>query len=1327
METGNSSNHSVFDQITKLAVLLLQDELSEAEKTAAIAIVPPPASVARKRSQIYESVLRRQLAADLAKRPRFRTPRLPQCQKLLNELCANLEAELGADVGRCLQSICTSKDDQKSEENQGLKGDGVERQERKFRMLVPKPLRLEQSNGELQPPVFDLKYLRSVEQMRSSMQPIHFRRQTNYLPNNFDAMPKPSRNEKNIELNCSILNDSMARMKEHKMEKKRVKFNLPAQNKCKTFPPDIKANRMPKKPWSQLKKNFISDVNAGNELKWHRDHTLELYFIELPNLIDHLKYNAAGLQSTTFIRTDDGRFVLKPNTTLSNVQSEVLDEFVQPFLASGDAYRNLCDRTQWHGTLNHCERPLNRALRQAIIVFLANSRQFLLSVSANSLLQLLHITGPAMQMLQQLNKLFHDDFRMNIAKGINGAGLLSFVWSAIKMSVNSEYSQLLLYLLRSLAVTYYGQLERWIYQGELDEPFNELFINGCMPHSIHERSKEFFDRGYYLRPDAVPAFLVGCEQTILQCGKYNRLLQTYNAQHVVFKLKHLELVVCMSEEQLSEMTQKLEQHYKQLMQNIQNPFKMKSIVDEYTASSQRFGNRMWDCTQAHIADWKQRQKHLQLIADAAKQRRYDELNEQQEQQQQERLEQRRNELVIELAYQGQCDQLEEQRLQRHKQALQEQIAALEKVTIPLESTKVAISPDDSTSSNRSYLSCEEADSELLLKCKPNSETVLSKNQSEDVLNSNDNDNNNDDGDMARNRMRNLCSDQFQECYIQVKLNQGTTTTSASGYSDAKANRLRVLSCTDELTQRPPDMNMNLEELSDLQRNRQRMHQHNKFSSLNSDDDDGQGEREQRLLHSDTELEHRHPIRDDSKLIEASDNGLHLPLERHKLYVETAQDTSTPMSTTSDVEAEPFANAIPNEVVDAANNNNIKRRIHSDINHVNTDPPISSVSTGVTEPDTVTEGEVKPMFSLKPLAKPVQPTIAHDPFMIKRYMQLSVMVPLNAHLSLLRNEVLRIFQDLNVFEHFCQLRNYFFLLDGEFGTQLIASILQQIESGVAPHNLCNRGTLDSIVNNAIGNRMAEGTCAALVADNLELNSTHIPESFDLMSIDLLSIFQLTCKVDWPLNLVISVETMAKYGQIFSHLIKLRHVNYMLERAYRHLQQLSKLHGWSMQRSSHYRNLQMVRHKLAHFVITLQNHLETTVLQATWKSFTDELCAVDSIEGLYQRHVEYLKKIAFLSLLNRRSAKFRETIDSILVIALRFCKILHSKPFVLNEEQKFEHPRYKRLIFEEGEFEKFMRYAIYLGNKVAASGYQEQMVNLIRIINFNNYYTVSESTN
>lgn len=720
------------------------------------------------------------------------------------------------------------------------------------------------------------------------------------------------------------------------------------------------------------------------------------------------------------------------------------------------------------------------------------------------------------------------------------------------------------------------------------------------------------------------------------------------------------------------MRQELELHYDQIRQKIK-PFKMQTILEEHIENSRRYGNRMWDCTQSFIATWKQELLDLQLEADNKKKRRYEELNEQREQQEQVRLEQQRSELMLELEYQHKSSKMEEQRLQQKKKELEEKVAALkQKITTPMATTDVA-SPDDSTSSSRSFVSCEEPDIEIeadkretaevappspvevaepnpVEVAQPNPDEIVESNLA-DVINSNES-----DKSLARNRMRNNSSEQFQACQMKVRLHQ-VAPTSAASYTDAELNRMRVLNCTEQqLSTKLPDKNMNIEDLTDLQRNRLRMHHHNNFSSFNHEDEVN-SDSEKRLLHSDSELarNRRRVMEGDFTISGGLGNTLHLPLQPQDPSVESTLDIGTPMSITSDVEIDV---QIPEEVIDAANNNNTNSRIViSDQEEIEEAPIVTEPA-----PQILPAPKEKSVFSLpitrsegeQSLAASPMEEIGHNPFLVKRYMQLSVLLPVKMHLSLLRNEVLRIFHEQRIYDYFCDLRKYFFLLDGEFGTVLIGEILGRIESGSVPHSLCQKGVLDSILNNALANRAIEGSESALVADNLALNCTTIPESFDLMDINALSIFKLECKMEWPLNLVLSVEAMEKYGQIFSHLIKLRHISYIMERTYQDFQQSSRLHGRRLQQSAQYRHLQMIRHKLSQFVFTLQNHLVTNALEGTWKTFTDDLIAVGSVEELYQRHVDYLKEIAFFSLLNRRSVKFRETIDSILVIALRFCK-------------------------------------------------------------------------
>ncbi|KAH8411093.1 hypothetical protein KR222_002373 [Zaprionus bogoriensis] len=1073
-------------------------------------------------------------------------------------------------------------------------------------------------------------------------------------------------------------------------------------------------------------KHFISDKNISNELKWHQDHTLVLYVIELSDLIDHLKKAAAGLQSETFLCTAEGLLSLRSGISIKSVLPEVLADYAQPFLFSGNAYRSLKARFQCVQPPSGVEHPMHRALRHAIIVFLTNTRLFLLSQPANTLSELLRSSTPTMQLLRQLEQLFQHNHNPVLAAGGSGANLLSNLWSAIDASVNRQYLYLLTFLLKSLCETYFGQLQRWIYMGEIDEPFNELFIRSCSGRSLDRRSKEFFDRGFHVLSDVVPGFLSGYEMAVLQCGKYNCLLRTYKAEHLVFSLKHPDLVVCLSELELQKMRNNLEIHYNRVMHNVK-PFSIKNIFEQRAESMQSFGNRMWNCTQEHLIAWDLRQRELQLKANAEIKRRNDLLTQQISNDQNIRLEKQRMGIIDELVYQRNCDNVEEQSLLQNKEAIEREVADLQKNLLRTESGPIVISPNESSSSCRSFVSClEEPNLEEILKEKPSesSGSVLKQYAFESHEN-NLNDN------ATRNRERNMSSVQFRSCQTLVELHQHHPKSISS---EAEHNRFRVLNCTDLRAQLPPDENMNLEEISDLQRNRQRMHHHYKFGSTNSNEDEisdlGKNDKQTNTL---TASNHRHVLENDLN------KGLDLLLEEPMLKVFNSIPLlpATPMSTTSDMEVDFFKDAIPIADGDAANNNSHENQT-ADMVYCSTDKPsVLGVSSQKADELLVNHKRKREisLSSLQLQRKSAENTErmklgAKNSFIIKHYVKQSILIPLKMHLSLLRNEVLRIFHELNIYEHFLHLRNYFFLLDGEFGNQLVCGILRNIEAGMEPRCVCQKGILDSILNNALGSRASDlggvrsgADALALFVENLTLNCSNIQDFFDPMNIDALSAFTLHWKLNWPLNLIISVESLSKYTQIFSHLLKLRHVSVMLDRSYQYLQQLGKLHGRALFMSAQYRYLQMVRYKLSHFLITLQNHLDTNVFQVTWQAFNEKLCSVDSVEGLYHRHAEYLKQIVFLCLLNRQSAKFMENIEGVLVIVLRFCKTLHSQTFVLDKGQQFVHPRYKSLLQDEVEFDRFVRYVIYLAKKMAASGYQDKIIELIRNLNFNNYYNVS----
>ncbi|KAH8380464.1 hypothetical protein KR009_010834 [Drosophila setifemur] len=1332
MDAFAECNHSVNDLVTHLATLLAAEELAPN--------LPTAAAVTQRRSRIYEALIRGgtmplQSKLELMWQVRCELQRDPKEVACLTSLQERLEGQSKAEQ--------PEKEDAENQAEIKVPSKVLQRP-RPFQLLNPEP----NWDHDEQP-----KELKSLDQMLRAIKPLQLKPYSDLLLSNLHKKPPKKPHvvfEPTIVMNSAIA-ESLRRMREAKMRSLNPQPRLPIL-KNKPVPQDQKEPEFLVPPAPE--KHFFSDHLLSNELKLHLNKDLVLEFIDEAILMDHLKNAAVGLQSETVIRDPENihRLILKPNTTIRTVLPEVLADFADAFLRSGTAFLRLTSRTKCNKiVLAHLERPVNRAMRKAVRDFLANSREFLLSVSPKNLYELLRICQPALRLLQELDLMFENQPSLNFDTEVTGPFLLTSIWTAIDSCSNSTFLQLLIYLLRCVCQTYFVHLQRWIHRGELDETMNEIFISRSLNHSplrVDEFSKEFFDRGYQVVNDDVPGFLVGCEEDILHCGKYNLVIKSYKAQHPVFDVEFPELEVCLGEHQLKKMRRNLAEKYGVIYQNF-GWCSMQSLFEERMAAKRRFGNLMFERTQAHLIAWEEHQRVLLLEANAQKKLRYDELNEQQEQQQKIRLEQRRQHIVQELLLQKDCNLLNEQRLEREKNVLLKEIAQLksnldlpkEKVPSEVQKEKVLTevqhekdppevsSPDQSTISDRSFVSCQEG-SESVLEINYEGSEADHKEEEEaavgqlpnmveyhrshsDVLNSNEQPSH---SEHDRNRQHILSSDQFQT-WVNLKQTDSETSTGSS------------------LATGPSDINANLaeEEITELQRNRLRNQNHDAFSRYNATYDE-HTERIRCQMASETErARNRRRVMDSEYDIIVGDRvndrkgkTMHLPLELHKLHVEVPQLVLTPMSTTSDVDIgglSPIKETPQPTDKDATNNNNQSiKSSHSPLPK----PFILRIPEELSDNpkptfDLPTNGSIKSAIGEKKDTELGVPMVPKDcnPFMVRRCLQLSVMAPLNAHYALLRNEVLRIFQELRIYDHFRMLRNYFFL-DGQFGGLLTSDILERIRAGIDPRSLCQKGVLDAMLSNALA---ASPTDETTVSQNLTLNCTQIPETLNYLSAEATTVLMLHCKVDWPLNLVISPETISKYGHIFAYLLKLRHVSFVLEGTYEHLQQMGKLLGPELRTAQHFRHLQMARHKLSHFVTSLQTHLVAKALLASWTRFKEQLCLVNSIEGLYQEHVAYLKRVAFLAHLNRRSAKVKETIDNILVIVLRFCKVLQSQSFIMDEENQFVHPRFKRLQQEETEFQKFMQYLIYLGNKAASSGYQEEIGDLISIINFNNYYKVS----
>lgn len=153
--------------------------------------------------------------------------------------------------------------------------------------------------------------------------------------------------------------------------------------------------------------------------------------------------------------------------------------------------------------------------------------------------------------------------------------------------------------------------------------------------------------------------------------------------------------------------------------------------------------------------------------------------------------------------------------------------------------------------------------------------------------------------------------------------------------------------------------------------------------------------------------------------------------------------------------------------------------------------------------------------------------------------------------------------------------------------------------------------------------------------------------------------------------------------------------------------------------------MVRHKFLQFIQTWQNHITSNAIQSSWKSFKDSLQKVKSVEELFKAHANYVKRVIFLCLLNKQSAIFLSAIEDFFKVAIRFARHLQSKMWQYNDVTgDLFHPHFEKILNDEKDFERVIRYVIYLGNKIVRQGYQVEIESFINLININDYYNIEQ---
>ncbi|XP_065699185.2 gamma-tubulin complex component 6 isoform X2 [Patagioenas fasciata] len=336
-----------------------------------------------------------------------------------------------------------------------------------------------------------------------------------------------------------------------------------------------------------------------------------------------------------------------------------------------------------------------------------------------------------------------------------------------------------------------------------------------------------------------------------------------------------------------------------------------------------------------------------------------------------------------------------------------------------------------------------------------------------------------------------------------------------------------------------------------------------------------------------------------------------------------------------------------------------------------------------------------------------------PVLMKR----SITAPLVSHVSLVNKAIVDYyFVELNVEKHFEALRHFLLMEDGEFAQSLSDLLFEKLGSGQTPGELLNPLVLNSILNKALQYSLHGDT---QLASNLSFALKYLPEVFKPNAPDALSCLELRYKVDWPLNIVITESCMNKYNKIFSFLLQLKHMVWTLKDVWFHLKRTALVSRAS--NSVQFRQLQLYKHEMQHFVKVIQGYIANQILHVTWCEFGNKLSSVGNLEEIHRTHAEYLNKAIFRGLLTEKAAPVMNIIHSIFSLILKFRSQLISQSWSFDAgKQMAVHPNFALMQQSYNTFKYYSHFLFKVVTKLVNRGYQPHLEDFLLRINFNNYY-------
>ncbi|XP_045164903.2 gamma-tubulin complex component 6-like [Mercenaria mercenaria] len=337
--------------------------------------------------------------------------------------------------------------------------------------------------------------------------------------------------------------------------------------------------------------------------------------------------------------------------------------------------------------------------------------------------------------------------------------------------------------------------------------------------------------------------------------------------------------------------------------------------------------------------------------------------------------------------------------------------------------------------------------------------------------------------------------------------------------------------------------------------------------------------------------------------------------------------------------------------------------------------------------------------------------------LKTVIKSSITSVLETQVCLVNESLVRYFlADLQIEDHFMALRRYLCMGDGDFSEILCDLLMEKLGTNPRPQDLVNPMFLNNCLNKAV--RLSVNADDKY-ADNVSFIHKYLPRTLEQTSPDLFDCIQLHYEVKWPLNIVITENSLHKYSQVFSFMLQLKRVVWVLKDVWNRLKRDAIVH--KLDRLFEFRELHLFRQEMQLFVKVMQEYISHQIVDVTWQEFQTALTKhVHNVDDLHQQHNKYLDNALFRCLLTKNATSLMKVIQDIFCLILKFHRQLVTGTWHPSQAGHKTHSNHARMKHTYKVFHEHSTFLFKVVSKLADRGYEPHLHDLLLRLNFNHYY-------